>query len=73
MIALFTLGGILVVFFLWAIYDILASARQVPGQHSASTYIKAWVRERPWHKVLLGLSLTAAFVFLVLHLVEQVI
>jgi len=77
MIALIALFFVLGVFVVWAIYDFLVSIRLIPGQHTASMYIKRWVREKKWHKLVLALSIVtgAAYgaAYLLLHLIAQVI
>jgi hypothetical protein len=77
MIALFALGFVLGAFVVWILWDLLVSYGVIPGQHTASKDIKAWVRRSRWHKILLALSIVtgAAYgaAYLLLHLIAQVI
>lgn len=77
MIALLALFAVLGLFVLWAVYDFLVSIGVVKGQHTASMYIKHWVKEKEWHKVLLAVVIVGlagyGSAYLLLHLIAQVI
>lgn len=77
MIALIALFVVLGLFLAWVAWDFAVSRGWIKGQHTASMYIKAWVREKPWHKVLLAVLIVGAAAYgaayLLLHLIAQVI
>jgi hypothetical protein len=77
MVALFSLAGLLVLFLIWCVLDFLVSIRLWAGQHTASMYVKNWVKSAKWHRILLAALLTEAFVggllYLMLHWIAQVI
>lgn len=73
MIAPLWLAGMLVVFVAWCLYDAKAAFDRDPDTHSASEFIKRWVRAAPWFRLLVALLLVNGATYLILHLVLQVV
>lgn len=71
--ALISLGVIVSVFVAWCVYDFTVSIRLWPGQHTASMYLRRWIKAKSWHKIAVAFVLVDGALYLILHLVLQVV